>query len=229
MNPQITPAVADTSALQLFDISGAGIRFGLTADGTPYAVAADFAKTMGYRDADKATRLLDEDEKGTQIVGTPGGPQEMNVIFEDGLWELIFRSTLPGAKAIKSRVKAILREIRETGRYEAALSPAEMLLRMAQQHLAQEQRLAAVELEQAATAAKVQAIEGRHDWFTALGYAKLHDHPTDRPYLARVGRRATALLRDEGAEPHRRQDATFGAINTYPVSVLERAFAAVRA
>lgn len=107
-------------ALQLFNVSGADIRFGLTEDGIPYAVASDFAKTMGYRDAANALRILDEDEKGTQIVSTPGGPQEMRVIYEDGLWELIFRSTLPGAKAIKARVKAILREIRETGRYETA-------------------------------------------------------------------------------------------------------------
>jgi anti-repressor protein len=104
-------------ALQLFNVSGADIRFGQTEDGTPYAVAADFAKTMGYRDAANALRLLDEDEKGTQIVSTPGGPQDMKVIYEDGMWELIFRSTLPGAKAIKSRVKAILKEIRETGSY----------------------------------------------------------------------------------------------------------------
>jgi phage antirepressor YoqD-like protein len=40
------------------------------------------------------------------------------VIYEDGIWELIFRSSLPGAKAIKARVKAILKQIRETGRYE---------------------------------------------------------------------------------------------------------------
>lgn len=103
---------------------GRSVRFGTTEDGTPYAVAADFAKAMGYRDAEKATRLLDEDEKGTQIVGTPGGPQRMAVIFEDGLWELIFRSTLPGAKDIKARVKFILRTIRETGRFEVAPAPA---------------------------------------------------------------------------------------------------------
>jgi anti-repressor protein len=42
------------------------------------------------------------------------------VIYEDGMWELIFRSTLSGAKTIKKRVKAILREIRETGSYSAA-------------------------------------------------------------------------------------------------------------
>jgi anti-repressor protein len=113
------------SALQLFNVSGADIRFGTTEDGTPYAVASDFAKAMGYGQATDATRLLDEDEAGQQIVLTRSANgveqrREMNVIYEDGLWELIFRSTLPGAKAIKSRVKAILREIRETGSYNAA-------------------------------------------------------------------------------------------------------------
>lgn len=92
---------------------------------------------------------------------------------------------------------------------------------------ADRQRLAAVEQAQAATAAKVAAIEGHYDEYTALAYAKLHDYPTGRPYLAKVGKHATALMREQGAEPHRRQDATFGAINVYPVSVLECAFAEV--
>jgi anti-repressor protein len=107
----------------IFDVLGNSIRFGLTADDVAYAVASDYAKAMGYRDAANALRLLDEDEKGTQIVSTPGGPQQMGVIYEDGLWELIFRSTLPGAKVIKKRVKQILQEIRRTGRYEVAPVP----------------------------------------------------------------------------------------------------------
>lgn len=76
--------------------------------------------------------------------------------------------------------------------------------------------------------AKVEAIEGRHDHFTALGYAKLTDRPTGRPYLAKVGKRATSLLRERGEEPQKRQDATFGTINVYPSDVLEEAFEAVR-
>lgn len=104
---------------------------------------------------------------------------------------------------------------------------AEMVLQMAQELVAQEQRLASVEQSQAVTAAKVEAIEGRHDEFTALGYARLHGHPSGRPYLAQVGRRATAIMREQGAEPHQRQDATFGAVNVYPVAVLEIAFAEV--
>jgi prophage antirepressor-like protein len=117
--------VPPSSTLAVFDVSGADIRFGLTEDGTPYSVAADFAKSMGYRQTKNALDLLDDDEKGFALAETPGGRQRLAVIYEDGMWELIFRSTLPGAKAIKARVKAILREIRETGSYSAEpTSPA---------------------------------------------------------------------------------------------------------
>jgi anti-repressor protein len=109
----------------VFDVQGAEIRFGATQDGTPYSIATDFAKAMGYARTQSATDLLDEEEKGYAQTVTPGGTQRLAVIYEDGMWELIFRSTLPGAKAIKARVKAILREIRETGSYNVApIAPA---------------------------------------------------------------------------------------------------------
>jgi anti-repressor protein len=109
--------------LQLFNVSGADMRFGMTDDGKPYCIAADYAKAMGYSRTSDALKLLDEDEKGAAICRTPGGQQELRVIFEDGMWELIFRSSLPGAKVIKKQVKAILRQIRETGSYSAAPPP----------------------------------------------------------------------------------------------------------
>ena len=108
---------------QVFNVEGCGWRFGQDEDGTPWAVAADVARSFDQRDADRVTRLLAEDERGTRRVGTPGGPQEMAVIFEDGLWELIFLSRKPEARAIKKRVKVILREIRRTGRYSAVDVP----------------------------------------------------------------------------------------------------------
>jgi anti-repressor protein len=106
--------------LQLFDVEGYSIRFGVGEDRRPYSVASDYAKAMRYAKTQNATDLLDEDEKGYARIVTPGGPQRLAVIYEDGMWELIFRSTLPGAKAIKKRVKAILGEIRETGSYGVA-------------------------------------------------------------------------------------------------------------
>ena len=89
-------------------------------------------------------------------------------------------------------------------------------------------RITAVEGRQDVTEAKVAAIEGAYDWFTALGYARLHGHPTSRTYLSRVGAAASRMMRERGEEPQPRQDATFGTVNTYPVDVLEQAFEAVR-
>lgn len=143
------------------------------------------------------------------------------------------------ARLQPSRVKAEARETVITYQREAAralrnhffgerrevarrpTSGIALLEEMVAELRAQHERTAVLE-------AKVEAIEGRHDWFTALGFAKLNDHPTDRPYLSRVGAKATRLLKARGEQPSKRQDATFGSINVYPADVLEEAFEAVR-
>ena len=63
-----------------------------TLGGEPWFVAADVAKILGYRSAPDMTRRLDEDEKGYAEVRTPGGPQQMAVITEAGLYSAIFGS-----------------------------------------------------------------------------------------------------------------------------------------
>lgn len=124
------PMTGSPAEITLYDVLGQQWRCGKDADGTPWAVAADVAKSFDYRDARDALRMLDDDEKGTRKVRTPGGPQQMKVVFEDGLWELIFRSTKPEAKAIKKRVKAILREIRETGSFIPETLPPALRIRL---------------------------------------------------------------------------------------------------
>lgn len=101
-----------------FDLGGVEVRFGTDSEGRPWVAAQDIAVRLGYRDAANALRNVDEAERGTQIVSTPGGDQRISVLFEAGIWELIFLSRRPEAKAIKARVKEILKQIRETGRYE---------------------------------------------------------------------------------------------------------------
>jgi anti-repressor protein len=115
----------EVATVSPFDALGTSMRFGTTEDGTPFVVAADFARALDYRDADRALRLLDEEERGTHLVGTSNGRTlAMGVIYEDGIWELIFRSNKPEAKALKKRVKEILAEIRRTGSYSTTASPA---------------------------------------------------------------------------------------------------------
>lgn len=88
-------------------------------DDQPWFVAGDVSAALEYRIAGDMTRNLDADEKGTQIVRTPGGEQEMLVINESGLYSAILRSRKAEAKRFKKWVTAeVLPAIRKHGRYE---------------------------------------------------------------------------------------------------------------
>ncbi len=80
------------------------------------------------------TRILDDDEKGTQIVRTLGGEQSVSVINESGLYSAILRSRKPEAKAFKKWVTSdVLPSIRKTGSYSAAeLSRKDLALMIVQ-------------------------------------------------------------------------------------------------
>lgn len=90
-------------------------------DGEPMFVAKDVAVILGYRDAEKLTRRLEEDEKGTRSVGTPGGEQQMTVITEPGLYSAILGSRVPEARAFKRWVThEVLPALRRDGGYMVA-------------------------------------------------------------------------------------------------------------
>lgn len=62
-------------------------------DGQIWFVAQDVANVLGYRDANDATRGVEDDEKDTQTLCTPGGNQEMLVINESGLYSIVLSIT----------------------------------------------------------------------------------------------------------------------------------------
>lgn len=99
---------------------GHNIRIITDQQGEPWFVAADIAKVLEYLEAKDMTRLLDDDEKGRQIVPTLGGNQEMNTINESGLYSAILRSRKPEAKLFKRWVTfEVLPSIRKHGGYLA--------------------------------------------------------------------------------------------------------------
>ena len=67
-----------------------------------------------------------EAEKGLTAITTLGGPQEMAIVNESGLYSLILTSRKPEAKSFKKWVTSvILPSIRKTGKYEASrIAPA---------------------------------------------------------------------------------------------------------
>lgn len=76
--------------IQPFEFEGNKVR--ALADGDEVMfVASDIAKILGYRDAEKLTRTLDDEEKGTRPIGTLGGTQTMTVISEPGLYKAILQ------------------------------------------------------------------------------------------------------------------------------------------
>ena len=105
--------------LSVFSFESREVRT-IAIDGAPWFVAEDIATALEYRNAPDMTRNLDDDEKGTQIVRTPGGDQEMTVINESGLYSAILKSRKPEAKRFKKWVTSeVLPSIRKTGSYSA--------------------------------------------------------------------------------------------------------------
>lgn len=70
---------------------------------------------------------------------------------------------------------------------------------------------------------RLAAIEGRHDWLSALAYARLNDLATHTRFLQRLGACASRIAKTHGIEPNKVQHQLYGAVNSYPVWVWELA------
>ena len=93
----------------------------LLRDGEPWFVAADLAAVLDYSETAAMTRHLDDDEKGLSTVQTLGGPQEMTIISESGLYAAILKSRKPEARQFRRWVTGeVLPSIRKTGSYQMA-------------------------------------------------------------------------------------------------------------
>lgn len=91
-----------------------------TEEGEPLFVAKDVCEALGIKDVSMATASLDADERGTSIVGTPGGPQQVTVVTEPGLYRLIMKSRKEEAVTFRRWVThEVLPTIRKTGAYQA--------------------------------------------------------------------------------------------------------------
>lgn len=94
--------------------------------GEPWFIAKDVCEVLEHTNSRVALERLDDDEKGVSTVYTHGGPQEMAIINEAGLYSLILTSRKPEAKAFKRWVTHdVLPSIRKTGKYETPARKAQ--------------------------------------------------------------------------------------------------------
>lgn len=64
--------------------------------------------------------------------------------------------------------------------------------------------------------ARLDGIEGKHDWFSALAFAKLNGLPTYTKFLAKLGTCASMIARAHDISPDKVQHAHYGTVNSYP-------------
>ena len=101
-------------------------------NGEGWLVGKDVAEVLGYSNtSDALKKHVDIEDKGVAKCDTLGGSQEMIVINESGLYSLVLRSKLPGAKKFRRWVTSeVLPQIRKTGGYipiSGEMSEAEIM------------------------------------------------------------------------------------------------------
>ncbi len=72
-------------------------------NGNPWWVVKDVCKCLGISKHRDALARLDDDERGSVVVDTLGGPQEVGACNESGIYSLIFESRKPEAIAEEIR------------------------------------------------------------------------------------------------------------------------------
>ena len=115
----VPETVSDRESRFLFFILAWGRR-SKTLEGEPWFVAADVCRALELERTNRALSRLDDDEKGTHSVSTPGGRQMMSIVSESGLYALVLSSRKPEAKALKRWIThEVIPSIRKTGGYIA--------------------------------------------------------------------------------------------------------------
>ena len=107
--------------LQIFNNPEFGEVRTIQLDGDPWFVGKDVAAALGYENTrDALVKHVDEEDKGVAKCDTLGGPQDMTIINESGVYALIFGSKLENARRFKHWVTSeVLPAIRKTGTYTA--------------------------------------------------------------------------------------------------------------
>ncbi|WP_324671075.1 Rha family transcriptional regulator [Hymenobacter sp. GOD-10R] len=118
---------------------------------------------------------------------------------------------------VAARMKVIQRwQALEASR--APQSTAEVILMLAQQNVANEKRMIA--LEQGQAEIKAQLTTRNEEYYTVAGYAALVHKVVNLRVAATLGRKAAKLSKEKGLTVGTTHDPRFGKVGTYHQSVL---------
>src|SRR4051812_36777446 len=177
--------------IQRFEFEARAVRI-VERGGEPWWVVADVCGVLGLANHRDALSRLDDDEKGDATTDTPGGPQEMAVVNESGLYTLIMTSRKPEARRFRKWVTSeVLPALRRTGHY--SVHPAEdPLLTQARLHIETVQRQVELERTQREQQRQIDVLSAQvgltSTHMTLMGWCAKHRIRLSRAESAREGK-----------------------------------------
>lgn len=162
----------------------------------PLFLAKDVAEWIEHSNVTEMLRGVDDDEKLTSTILRAGQNRQVNMLTEDGLYEVLMQSRKPIAKQFKKEVKKILKSIRKNGAYirnQENMTPAEIVARglIAAQKIIEEREKEIVHLNNRC-GRLTQTIAEKQDVINAI--SRNVPAPTKRMMLNRVMRRRSPEL-----------------------------------
>lgn len=220
--PSLNSEITAMTNLTVFAFEGQQIRCFGTAE-NPEWVAADVCAILeidtslavnGRERKDKQRNTyrdggLEDDEKGTAIVSTPGGEQEMLIVTEPGLYRLLSKSRKLIAKRFQRWLfHEVLPSIRKTGSYSLQDAPSErMRLELELIRAKQHYQDTGYAIQLSTSAAMLQWLRGEAPPPVKVEYRERYIDPhTQQEIGSTVGRSLTQLITDAGLNPKSTRD-----------------------
>lgn len=167
-----------------------------------------------------------------RVTPSPGGNQQTTVVTQDTvpMWLATIDENRVSEES-RRKLIAYQRESRDAldayfNKRAVAVPPVNQfdVLRAAIDQIEAAQRDAAEAKAIAQrTDDRLAAIEGKHDWLTALAYARINDLTTHTQHLKKLGACATRIAKAHDIVPNKVQHQLFGTVNSYPVWVWDLA------
>ena len=211
-------------------VPGADDLLAMQSEGCVWVALKPMCETLGIDHATQIQKLQRRSWAGMGQRPTPsaGGIQQATVITSETvpMWLATIDENRVTEEA-RSKLIAYQREARDAldayfNQRVVAAPPVNQfdVLRAAIDQIEAAQRDATQAREIASrTEARLDAIEGKHDWLSALGYARQAGLPTHTRYLQRLGKAAAAIARAHSVEPNPVQHQLFGVVNSFPVYI----------
>ncbi len=110
------------NGLSVFNYHDKQVRVTQDEQGEPRFVAKDLAEVLGYKWNPYLLNHIPEQWKDTKPIVTPGGPQEMITLSEQGMYFFLGRSDKPAALPFQMFLAGeVLPSIRKHGAYMKSL------------------------------------------------------------------------------------------------------------